>query len=45
MVLFLARAKEIFLFSKASRLALALTQPPLLWIPGARAVGSKMARA
>ena len=30
---------------KASRLALGPTQPPLLWIPGAHAVGSKMARA
>jgi hypothetical protein len=39
------QGQEIFLFSKASRLALALTQPPLLWIPGAHGVGSKMARA
>ena len=36
--------QEIFLFSKASTMALGLTQP-LLWIPGAHAVGSKMARA
>jgi hypothetical protein len=38
-------AVNIFLFSKASKLALQVTKPPIKWLPEALSPGAKAAEA